>query len=97
MLTGVGYTVRGDLPGLPLADVWFVSVDAGGRIDARNTLGATYYRRQASSSRVDAPEEISLYHSVELPGGRLVTAHVLHGLSDSSPEWGGGVSLGVGY
>jgi len=88
----VGYTVRGDPDGVDLDNAVFVSVGFSYRASSTARYGAFYDYREASLSSNDDPQEISVFAAWRLAPQWVLRGYALAGLSDSSPDFGIGVT-----
>lgn len=91
----LGYKFRGDPAGLDLNDVMLGSV--GGLCDCadRARFGLFYDFREASLTDSDDVRELTLFASQDLNHAWQLQYFVFKGFTDSGPEWGGGLQLGV--
>jgi len=92
IVTG-GYTVRGDPDGYDLNDVWFASAGVAFRVNDDTRSGLFLDWRQSAVDGADDPAELSGFLSRQFGQTVDLSAYALVGLSDSSPDWGGGLSL----
>jgi len=90
---GTGHKWLGDPAGIDLRNVWYGAVGGGYKPSAETTLGIVYDYAQAARRGGTAPQEITLYVSQVVTKNVKLNANVFSGLSDGSPDWGGGVSL----
>jgi hypothetical protein len=93
ILFTAGYTVRGDPPGYELDDVWFLSGGLAFRVSDSRRGGVFVDWRQSAVDGADDPAELSGFLGTRLDDRTDITAYVLAGLSDSSPDWGCGLNL----
>jgi hypothetical protein len=94
---GIGYKMRGATLVLDLEDAWFAYVGGQRRFSPR-TLGGVYFDyREASIAGNDAVQELSAFIARRTSGRWGVQFFLLKGLSDSSPDWGGGMSTGARF
>lgn len=87
-----GYKILGDPPGVDYRDVWYGAVGvnfAAGESDG----GLELYAEQAQLEGLDGKQELTLYLGQALDSRTRLTGYLLTGLSDASPDFGGGVSL----
>jgi hypothetical protein len=93
----VGYSVRGDPAAIDLEDVFFAS--AGGTVLAgsRTRLGVFYDYQESSLPGADALQDMSASFSSSFGDSWRTSGYVLVGFSDSSPDWGVGLALTVGF
>jgi hypothetical protein len=89
----VGRKFRGQPPGFDLDDVWFAS--AGGIFPVSETTRSGLFIdfRESSIAGSDAVRELSAFLSRRLDNRWRVLGYFLKGLSDSAPDWGGGISV----
>lgn len=89
----LGYKFRGDPPGIDLDDVWFGVI--GGLYDFTPNLGGglDFYYREASFPGGSEQQELTAHLSYRLSSNQRLQVYGLHGLSDGSPDWGGGVMV----
>jgi hypothetical protein len=92
--TGVGYRARGDTAAVDLENVWFAYVGGLHAFSSRTRGGVFFDYREASIAGNDAVQELSAFISRRTGSGWDAQAYLLKGLSDTSPDWGGGLSAG---
>ena len=88
---GVGYTMLGDSEFIQLDDVLSANFGASWQLGA-GSLGAMYDWRQAASDGADDRSELTGFYSVKAGDADKFQLYATKGLSDGSPDWGGGVS-----
>jgi len=93
----LGYSKRGDPAGYDLEDTLFASLGATLAVAEGVRLGAFYDFRQASVPGSDDLHEVSGSLSTRIGKHARAQVYVLAGFSDSSPDWGGGVSLSASF
>ena len=91
----LGYKFRGDPGDLDLNDVMIGSV--GGLCDCAGQarFGLFYDYREASLMDGDDVRELTLFASQDLNHAWRLQYFVFKGFTDSGPEWGGGLQVGV--
>lgn len=89
---GVGYTVLGDSTYIDVNNVVNVNVGSSWHVGDRGSVGAMYDWRQSASNDFDPRSEITGFYSVATGAAGKVQVYAVAGLSDGSPDWGGGVS-----
>lgn len=94
---GIGYKWLGDPAGINLRNVVYGVVGGGYKPTAETTVGVAYDFAQAARSGGKAPQEVSLYASQRLTKNVKLNGSIFAGLSDGSPDWGAGVSLGYNF
>jgi hypothetical protein len=95
--TGVGYKTRGDTAAIDLEDVWFAYIGGLHAFSPRTRGGIFFDYREPSIAGNDAVQELSAFISRRTSGRWGVQVYVLKGLSDTSPDWGGGLSVGTRF
>lgn len=91
----LGYQVLGSPPGINLEDGFYGSLGLAHKLDAVRTVGLEAYAQQAVISGGSEASDLTLYLSNALDKKSKLTAYVLKGLSNGSPDWGLGVVLKV--
>jgi hypothetical protein len=95
--TGVGYKLRGDTTTLDLQDVWFGYV-GGLYFFSPRTLGELYFDyRQPSLVGNDAVREAIAAITRRTSSRWRIHLYVIKGLSDTSPDWGAGLSTRANF
>ena len=92
---GVGYTVLGESDFIDVDSVANVNVGASWKVGS-GSLGAMYDWRQAASSDFDDRSELTGFYSFGADANKF-QLYATAGLSDGSPDWGGGVSYMRGF
>lgn len=95
--TGVGYRARGDTATIDLENVWFAYVGGLHAFSPRTRAGVFFDFREASVAGNDAVQELSAFVSRTMAGRWTMQVYLIKGLSDSSPDWGGGFGVGTGF
>lgn len=90
---GLGYTRYGSSRYIPLHDGGNANVGASLRLDEGNTVGAYYYYRQRISDYGYRQSEVSGYWNHRFGDTMRLQVYALAGLSNGSPDFGGGASL----
>lgn len=93
---GAGYT--------QLGDSGFIDVDGVASANAgfshpvgRGSFGLVYDWREAASSGFEDRSEVTGFFGVPAGEAGRLQVYALRGLSDGSPEWGGGVAFSRGF
>jgi hypothetical protein len=89
MLTAA-YKFKGDADDVDLEDVLYLSAGADWRYSDHTHVGASLDFQQASTDGVDDPLELFTYVSYKVNDSWSVLPYAYVGLSDSSPDAGGG-------
>ncbi len=94
---GIGHKWLGDPAGVDLRNVVYATVGGGFKPSGATTLGVSYDYARSSRSGGTAPQEVSVYASQRLTKNIKLNGSIFAGLSDGSPDWGAGVSLGYNF
>lgn len=89
----IGYSVIGEPSGTDLDNIILLSAGAGYAFTDRLSAGVALDYRQATTSTADASVELSPYVTWGLAGGDALDFYALVGLSDGSPDIGGGLAF----
>ena len=93
----VGYLFRGDPAEIDLEDVIFASAGGSYAVSSQTRLGLFYDFQEASVSGNDAMQELSASFSSRPGENWWMTGYLSAGFSDSSPDWGAGISFTAGF
>jgi hypothetical protein len=95
--TGVGYKARGDRAFYDLKNAWFAYVGGLHAFSGR-AFGEIYFDyRQPSIVGNDPVQELSVSITRRTSGRWRVHGYLIKGLSDTSPDWGAGVSMRANF
>ena len=89
----VAYKIKGDPGGVNLENVFYLSVGADYRLNDAVNFGATIDFQEASSSASDDALELFGYVGYRPAQDWLLTIYGYAGLSDGSPDAGGGLQV----
>lgn len=92
-----GYKWLGDPPGADLRNVFYGALGASYAMTDRATLGLAQDYRQATFAGGAALSETSVFASVRVAPSARLRGYVFKGHTSGGPDWGGGVSLRVGF
>ncbi len=87
-----GYTFRGDPEGVNLNDAFFASLGGTYAVSSTVRCGAFYDFREASYPGNDDMHEASVFASTRVSDAWRLQGYLLAGFTDSSPEWGIGMT-----
>lgn len=93
LLGTIGYKFRGDPEGFDLNNAWYGTVGVNYSFTHQLRTGLSYDYRQSSIKGGEASQELSGFISRKLNDSWRLQLYVLAGLSNSSPDWGGGMLL----
>lgn len=93
----LGYRWYGDPPGVHLRNVLYGSVGSTYRVSADTTAGAAYDFRDRLVAGGERLSEVSVFASRRLAPEWRLQVYAIAGLSDGSPDAGGGVVLARGF
>lgn len=94
---GASYVMLGDSAFLQLDDVFGANVGASYKIDEVSSWGAEYDYRQKVSDTSGTRSELTAFYNHKVGDNAKLQAYLLSGLSNGSPDWGGGLSLKYGF
>jgi len=89
----LGYTMRGDPDAVDLENALFVSIGGTYAVASNTRLGLFYDFRETSLPGSDDIQELSATLSQRMSEDWRVSGYLIAGLSDSSPDWGAGMSV----
>lgn len=89
----LGYELVGDPPGVDYDNVFYAYTGVSRRLNERQRIGVDLYYSESSTPGFDDALELSGYVNQRLDAQRTLHAYLLAGLTDGSPDWGGGVGL----
>ena len=90
---GLGYKFLGEPSGVNLKNVIYGSFGGGYKFDKDTELGASYDWATASVGGADKPQELAIYGSHYINNNYKLSGVLYGGLTDASPDVGGGVTL----
>lgn len=93
LLGSAGYKVRGDPSGIDLENVMLASVGGIYKFTPQTRAGLIYDYRESAFIGGESIREMTGFVSQRISEGWRLQVYALRGLSDSSPDWGGGVLL----
>jgi hypothetical protein len=89
----IGYRIMGEPSGVDLDNIFFATVGAGYTFNRRVSAGLALDYSQATTSGADDAVEVSPYVSWDVTDRWGLLFYGLLGLSDGSPDSGGGVQI----
>ena len=93
LLGTVGYRWRGEPPGTELDNVLIGSIGAAFFSDKGTMFGGTFDYRQSAIAGEDDVREARAFVAVPLNETWDVEVYAFTGFTDSSPDWGGGLTI----
>jgi hypothetical protein len=93
----LGYSLRGDPEGYDLDDTFYASLGGSYAVTNRVQLGGFFDFREASIQGTDDIQELSGWVATQVGDRGRVDFYVLTGFSDSSPDWGAGISYRASF
>lgn len=93
----VGYRWLGDSSELDLRNVWFATLGAAFKFTDYTSVDLSYDWSQAASRDGSPIGEVTLGVSHWLGDHWKLSAYVLKGVTDGSPDWGGGATIGYAF
>lgn len=91
VFASLGYTKRGDSATVDYRDPLYGSLGGSLSVGTGGSLGAAWDFREKVTKNGDPISEVSVFYSVKLGGDRKFQVYAVTGLSDGSPDAGGGV------
>lgn len=92
-----GYRWLGDNSELNLHNVWFATVGAAFKITDYTSVDLSYDWSQAASEDGTPVGEVALGMSHWFGDHWKLSAYVLKGVTDGSPDWGAGATIGYAF
>lgn len=92
-----GYLVRGDPVDVDLDNAFFAAAGGTWSVSDRARLGIFYDYQEASVPGNDAMQDLSATFSSRPGEDWWLAGYVTAGFSDSSPDWGVGISFTAGF
>lgn len=89
----IGYKIVGDTNTINFNNVVFGLIGISIPVNKEWTSITEFYTEQASVNGVDNIQELNLVFSKSLKGKKKFNMYLIKGLTDSSHDWGAGVSL----
>jgi hypothetical protein len=89
----LGYSVKGEPVGVRYKNPFFTSLGVSMPLKSGHTLGASWDYRQQLTGGGDPISELTAFYSMKLSPGNKMQFYVVTGLSDGSPDLGGGIVL----
>ena len=90
---GLGYKILGEPSGINYKNIVFGSLGGGYKLSKDTEVGASYDWATAAVSGADKPQELSIYGSHYINNNYKLSAVLYGGLTDASPDVGGGLTL----
>jgi hypothetical protein len=91
-----GYLFTGDPAGVTFKDVFYGRLDVEHDFDP-HTVGVAFDAQEATVPGSDRPAKLTGYLTTRPGKNSKLTAYLLRGLSDGSPEWGVGITFALQY
>ncbi len=88
-----GYKVLGDPPGTNYDNVFYGSLGFSRRLDDTRSAGLELYAQEAALAGTEGKSELTLFLGNRLEAKTRLTAYLLAGFADGSPDWGMGITL----
>jgi hypothetical protein len=93
----LGYTIKGEPAGVDFKDPFYASVGLSVPVATGQSVGAAWDYRQKVVSSGNPVNELSAFYSRRFDPNNRMQLYVIYGLSDGSPDYGGGVVLTHSY
>ena len=89
---GVGYQILGETDYVATNDVFGANLGATHALEL-GTIGIAYDWREAASETADDRSELTGFYTLKMDDATKWQFYATKGLSDGSPDWGGGVTV----
>ena len=93
LVATLGYKLRGEPAGVVLDNSWFAGFGGLYRLNAKTNAGIFADYRESSIPGSDSIREVTLQLTRQLDGGSRVQIYLVRGLSDTTLDWGAGLSI----
>ena len=93
LLGTVGYKVRGEPAGIELNDVFFGTLGGAYQSGNASLVGLYFDYRQSALVGYDEVQEVTAFLATRINHRLELQVYAFAGLTDSSPDWGGGLSV----
>ncbi|HEY9148348.1 MAG TPA: hypothetical protein VIQ22_04995 [Gammaproteobacteria bacterium] len=93
----IGYHLLGDTATIDYDDILFGAVAYTAPLQSNWKMRTEFYTEEEVTEGVDPVREVSVTFGKPLAAGRNLRLYLVKGLSDSSPDWGGGVMLSTAF
>jgi hypothetical protein len=90
---GLGYRWLGEPSGVNLDNVTYGSLEGGYKLTKDTTMGVSYDWATAAADGASRPQEVSVYVSHYINNNYRLNGVLYTGLSNASPDLGGGLTL----
>lgn len=97
LIGSAGYLVRGSPDDADIGDSFFASIGGSYAVTDRTRLGLFYDYGESSFAGNDALQELTATFSARTGNRWWTHGYLSAGFSDSSPEWGVGLSFTAGF
>lgn len=97
LMGSLGYKFRGEPAGVELDDVLLGSVGGAYEVSSDTLVGVYYDYRQSALNDSDDIQELTGFASTRISESWSIEIYAFAGFTDSSPDWGGGVSLSTDF
>lgn len=94
---GLGYRWLGEPTGVNLDNVVYGSIGGGYKLSDQVSAGVSYDWSTASSDGAPDPQEVSIYGSYKINDSYKLSGSLYAGLSNASPDVGGGLTLNYNF
>ncbi len=91
--TGLGYKILGEPNGVSYDNVIYGSLGGGYKLSKDTSIGVSYDWATAAVDGATRPHEFSIYGSHSISDNYKLSGALYAGLSDASPDVGGGLTL----
>ena len=93
VFASLGYSVKGEPAGVSYKSPFFSSLGVSMPLKSGHTLGAAWDYRQALTNTGDPISEVTAFYSMKISPTNKMQFYGVVGLSDGSPDLGGGIVM----
>lgn len=97
LMGSVGYRFRGEPAGVELNDVLLGSVGGAYEVSSDTMVGVYFDYRQSALENNEDIRELTGFASTRIRENWSIDVYAFAGFTDSSPDWGGGISLSTDF
>lgn len=94
---GLGYKLMGDPNGINLNNVWFYSLGLSYKLNPSTSVGIMTDYRQKTLDSSDSLRETTAFVAHRINTQYKLQGYIIHGYSNVSANWGGGLMLGYAF
>lgn len=97
LIASLGYRWRGEPEGVEFDDVLMASLGGAWETGEKSMFGLMVDYRQSALADLDDIQEVTAFGSFRLSNHWNLDVYAFTGFTDSSPDWGGGLSIATDF